>query len=83
MQGGMIGEAEIVAIPDDAGSGGLAGHQGINSDGGRWVRGGEAFATLRGEKRTFEGHARKRWGAQFGFFCYATFELTSLSLLKH
>jgi uncharacterized membrane protein len=22
------------------------------------------------------------WGALFGFFCYATFELTSLSLLK-
>jgi Predicted membrane protein (DUF2177) len=38
---------------------------------------------LRGEKRTIEGRARKRWGALFGFFCYATFELTSLSLLKH
>jgi uncharacterized membrane protein len=24
-----------------------------------------------------------RYGALFGFFCYATFELTSLSLLKH
>lgn len=23
------------------------------------------------------------YGAMFGFFCYATFELTSLSLLKH
>jgi hypothetical protein len=23
------------------------------------------------------------YGALFGFFCYATFELTSLSLLKH
>jgi uncharacterized membrane protein len=23
------------------------------------------------------------WGALFGFFCYATFELTSLALLKH
>ena len=35
------------------------------------------------------GHAGATWqstllyGALFGFFCYATFELTSLSLLKH
>ena len=27
--------------------------------------------------------ATKFYGALFGFFCYATFELTSLSLLKH
>ena len=27
--------------------------------------------------------AKKFYGGLFGFFCYATFELTSLSLLKH
>lgn len=28
-------------------------------------------------------HSTLLYGALFGFFCYATFELTSLSLLKH
>ena len=28
-------------------------------------------------------HSTLLYGALFGFFCYATFELTSMSLLKH
>jgi|SoimicmetaTmtHMC_FD_contig_31_12236105_length_318_multi_1_in_0_out_0_1 hypothetical protein len=35
MQGRMIGEAEIVAKPDDAGGFGFAGHQAVNSEGAR------------------------------------------------
>jgi hypothetical protein len=35
MQGGMIGEAQIVAKPDDAGQGRFAGHQVLNSQGVR------------------------------------------------
>ena len=38
MQGGMIGEAQIVAKPDDAGRGGFAGHRAVNSEGAHWVR---------------------------------------------
>jgi len=36
-------------------------------------------------QRFGDGHWRSTllYGALFGFFCYATFELTSLSLLKH
>jgi uncharacterized membrane protein len=37
-------------------------------------------------KRTTDGRPTRRgrlYGALFGLFCYATFELTSLSLFKH
>ena len=38
VQGGMIGKPQIVAEPDDAGSGGVAGHRTVNAGGARWVR---------------------------------------------
>jgi uncharacterized membrane protein len=34
-------------------------------------------------RSTREGRVRSGAGGLFGFFCYATFELTSLSQLKH
>jgi uncharacterized membrane protein len=163
MQGRVVGEAEIVAKPDDAGGSGFAGHRVVNSAGAYWVRARTAGCNFIGadtysksgcaEKRRrppmnrytmlylatlivivpidflflgivakgfftsqvgdmlgeirlapailfyllyvvgilifVSGTAGATWqstllyGALFGFFCYATFELTSLSLLKH
>jgi hypothetical protein len=79
----MVGEAEIVAKPDDTGLGGLAGHQALCSKGDA--------SDPREHCKTAPpgGPAGVTWlstlldGALFGLFCCATFELTSLSLLRH
>ena len=38
MQGRVVGEAEIVAKPDDVGGSGFAGHHVLNAEGACWVR---------------------------------------------
>jgi hypothetical protein len=37
MQGRVVGEAEIVAKPDDTGGSGIASHQVVNSEAAGWV----------------------------------------------
>jgi hypothetical protein len=59
MQGGMIGKAEIVAKPDDAGRSSSTGHRDDNSDGAGWVQ--ARTLQLCRPRYVLQGDARGRW----------------------
>ena len=77
MQGRVVGEAEIVAKPDDAGEADLPAIRWSSTRGRLWSARRRVLPAFHCTKQDRALHP------MFGFFCYATFELTSMSLLKH
>jgi hypothetical protein len=62
MQSRVVGKAEIVAKPDDAGRRGLAGHQVVNSAGAGWVHApGETLQLRQTSDVLHEGTNRNGW----------------------
>ena len=74
MQGGMIGKAQIVAKPDDAGGGGCGSHQGRST---RKARGD--IATLSVPVRTTKRYAQAR--GRFQVNRYVVLYLATLMVL--